>query len=207
MVIAGTPADAFVSHIPMFGPPHDVQMIVAGSFSSLDGSTLVASFSDAPHTFLPDKMSLDGLRLGSLAELRGTIFLGNFEAGGQPLPPRVRFKVSRVVHQRVLDAGATEHELSYLLFGSRERTFAVHRIAASPSFDEVLHVTLGGDAPSDAELARGVDVRMQGPDQASARLGLAASAKSAQAGTRNLTVKSVTALSCLVGPDFSAPCP
>lgn len=207
MVLTGTPAEAFLSHIPMFGAPHDVQAVVSGSFSTLSGSPLPASFSDALHTFVPDRMSLDALRLGSLTELRGQIFLGNFEQGGRPLPSRVRFAVSRVVHQHVLDAGATPSELTYLVFGSRDRTFAVHRIAGSPSFDEVLRVDLRGDVPTDADLASGVEVKVAGaPDDAASRLGLTSGAKAVQAGTRRLTLKPTVALSCLVGPDFSDPC-
>src|SRR5262245_19602458 len=59
MVVAGTPAEAFLSHIPMFGQPHDVQAVVAGAFSSLNGSTLPESFSEHLFTFVPDRMSLD----------------------------------------------------------------------------------------------------------------------------------------------------
>jgi hypothetical protein len=208
MVVTGTPEGAFISHIPMFAAPHDVQAVVAGSFTTLTGSALPPSFSESLHTFVPDRMSLDALRLGSLAELRGQIFLGNFEQGGRPLPSRVRFAVSRVVHQHVLDAGATQPELTYLLFGSRERTFAVHHIAGAPSFDEVLKVDLDGDLPSSSELAAGLEVKVAGtPDDASARVGLANGLTTAHAGTRTIKLKSTAALSCLEGPDFSSPCP
>ena len=101
---------------------------------------------------------------------------GNFEAGGQPLPSRVRFVVTRVVHEHVIDRPASnvEGELTYRVFGSREHAFAVHRVAGSPqAFDEVLRVDLGGEAPSNAELSNGVEVRIPGvPDRSSARLGL-----------------------------------
>jgi hypothetical protein len=80
----------------MFQMPHDVQLLVAGSFVGLEPNRpLPASFSNELFTFLPDRMSLDALRTGSLHELQGTLFLGNFEAGGRPVPGRVRFAVSR----------------------------------------------------------------------------------------------------------------
>jgi hypothetical protein len=213
MVVTGSPSEAFLSHIPMFAAPHDVQVVIRGAFAPLNDSSpsLPESFSERLFTFVPDRMSLDALRLGSLNELRGTIFLGNFEAGGTPLPARVRFAVSRVVHQHVLDAGTAPpqppRELTYLLFGSQKRTFAVHRITASPGFDEVLRVDLGGDAPPDADLANGLEAKVRGaPDAPSARLGAGSAVKTVRAGSRTFTVKSAAELSCLEGPEFSSPC-
>jgi hypothetical protein len=208
MVVFGTAGEAYVSHIPMFGPPHDVQAVVAGSFTALDGGALPKTLSDRLYTFVPDKMSLDAFRSGSLGELQGQIFVGNFEAGGQALPSRFRFRASRVVHQHVLDAGAKEPELGYLLLGSRKGTFAVHRIAGSPSFDEVLEVELSGDVPSDAELAAGVPANLAGlPDAVAGRIGLVPAGKTVKAGSRSFVMKPKTPLSCLIGPEFSAPCP
>ena len=154
MVVAGTVDEAFLSHIPMFQAPHDVQLVVAGAFSSLEPSRpLPASFSDELFTFLPDRMSLDQLRSGALTELHGTLFAGNFESGGRPVPGRVRFRVTRVIHEHVLasgvaGAGGGGGELTYFVFGSRAHTLAVHRLTVSPGFDEALRVTLTGqDAP------------------------------------------------------------
>lgn len=212
MVVAGTPAEAFLSHIPMFGPPHDVQLVVAGAFSALDGAPLSspafpASFNNRLFTFLPDRMSLDALRTGALDELRGTLFLGNFEAGGRPFRSRVRFVVTRVVHQHVLDASASQPEIGYVVFGSRARTFAVHYISGAPSFDEVLRVELDGDAPSDSELASGVDTRLANTEDAETRrLGIATAPARARTRGHDFTIRALTTLSCLEGPDFTAPC-
>jgi hypothetical protein len=216
MVLVGSPSAAFLSHIPMFGAPHDVQLVVAGSLASLDaGGTLPASlptsFSDASFTFLPDRMSLDALRTGALTELRGTIFMGNFEQAGRPLPSRVRFVVSRVVHQHILDASQAQPapELTYFLFGSQETTFAAHRIGGSPSFDEVLRVNLqGANAPSDAALAAGVEARIAGSSDVLAKRAGATSftLKTAEVGGATFTLKTAKELSCLEGPDFTAAC-
>jgi hypothetical protein len=212
MVLAGTPGEAFLSHIPMFQLPHDVQLLIAGSFTALDGTpiaSLPSSFSNELFTFLPDRLSLDALRTGALTEMRGTIFLGNFENGGRPLPTRVRFAVSRVLHQHILDrnAAAPNDGLPYFLVGSRERAFAVHRIAGAPGFDEMVRVELSGDAPSDADLRVGVEAEIAGgADLPSVRLGLRTGAVTAKAGDRTFAVKPLTALSCLEGPDFASPC-
>jgi hypothetical protein len=206
MVIAGTPSTAFISHVPLFEQPHDVQMVAAGAVTTLDGSPAPTSFTDQLFTFVPDVFSLDALRNGALRTLEGQIFMGSNEHGGRPVPGKFRFTVSRVIHQHVLDAHApAQPALTYIVFGSRDGTFAVHKIAGSPSFDEVVHVTLGGDAPSNDDLSAGVEAQITGvADTTSARLG--GSDASAQGGSHTFTLKRVTSLSCLVSPDFFDPC-
>jgi hypothetical protein len=194
----------------MFSAPHDVQLVAAGAFATLDGTSLPSSFDEngASFTFLPDPVSLDALRTGALHELEGTLYLGNFENGGRPLPSRTRFSVERVVFQQILDGGAASPRLDYIVFGSRAATFAVHRISGAPSFDEVLRVDLKGQAlPSDADLARGVDVALGEPDDIGARLGLATGPVPATIAADSVTIAPTAVSSCLVGPDFEDACP
>jgi hypothetical protein len=212
MVVAGTAQEGFLSHIPMFGAPHDVQLLLAGSFAALTPeASFPASFGEELFTFLPDRMSLDALRTGALHELQGSLFLGNFEAGGRRLPGRFRFAVSRVLHQHLLlepvvDAGGPP--LEYLVFGSRQRTFAAHRLTSAPGFDELLQVKLTGpDRPTDEALGAAVTVRIDEPDAVTARLGVRANPVRASDGTHAVTIERVTELSCLEGPDFVEACP
>src|SRR5439155_25097602 len=79
MVLVGAPGAAFLSHVPMFHAPHDVQLLLA---VRLDGASLPSSFSDRLFTFLPDALSIDDLRLGALKKMRGTVFLVCFDDGG-----------------------------------------------------------------------------------------------------------------------------
>src|SRR5262249_14507522 len=78
MIVTGTPGEAWISHVPMFRAPHDVQLVVAGSFAPEEGAAVLpASLDSKLFTFLPDPASLDALRTGMLHELRGTLFFGN----------------------------------------------------------------------------------------------------------------------------------
>jgi hypothetical protein len=208
MVVAGTPSAAFLSHIPMFEQPHDVQLLVAGSFAPIGAAALPQSFSEEPFTFLPDKFSLDDFRLGKLTEISGTLFLGNFEQEGRPLQGRVRFTVARLLHQHVLDGAQVQNGLTYFVFGSPTQTFAAHRIAGAPGFDEVLHVRIEGPgAPSAQALAAGLEVQAAGAsDLPEQRLGASPQPKTFKTAQGTFEMKSVTALSCLEGPEFSAPC-
>lgn len=212
MVLAGSPAQAMLSHIPMFAAPHDVQLLVSGTLSvDAGGPRLPATFSDRGYTFLPEPTSLDALRTGVTRELHGTVYLGNFEQGGRPMAG-ARFVVDHVVHQHVLvtapvgEAALASPALGYVVFGSRSHAFAAHFIGAAPSFDEILAVVLGADAPSDAELAKGVIVRVLGsPDVAPSRIGRKTMASVAD-GTRTFSLGLTATLSCLTGPDFVDRC-
>jgi hypothetical protein len=203
MNLAGDPANAWISHVPLFAAPHDVQMIAAGAMTSVNGSPLPPSFSDQLFTFLPDSISLDALRTGALTTLEGKLFVGSFEHDGRPLAGRFRFSVSRVVHQHVLDKQTSQPALTYVLVGSRERAFAIHKVAGTPGFDEVVRVELGGDAPPNDALAVGVEALVTGAsDTPTSRIGLADAPRTMQAGSRTFTAKRAASLSCLVGPDF-----
>ncbi len=188
MVLVGDPSAAFLSHIPMFrSNAHDVQLIVRGSFPE---TALPKTFSDQLFTFLPERFSLDALRLGALTELSGTLFVGNFESGGRPIAA-ARFMVASVIHQHVLVADDVDDPKAYLLFGTRGRVFAAHKVGGAPSFDEVLRVTFSDLGPSDGELAQGLDVTFDG----------STATTSGQA-----YETATTSLSCLVGPDFVPSC-
>ena len=200
MVLAGEPSAAFLSHIPMFGPPHDVQLLVAGT---LEGAALPSTFGDRAYTFVPERMSLDALRTGKLRELPGTVFLGNFEQGGRPLGTAT-FKVARVLYEHLLDANTAAAAPRYFVFGSKTSAYAAHRITRSPCFDEIVAVELtGAQIPSDDALAKGVEVEVEGADRVDDRLAVTRE-KKAKSGGFAITAK--TELSCLVGPEFAQPC-
>jgi hypothetical protein len=192
----------------MFRAPHDVQLVLHGAFLQEDaGHALPPTFSDRLHTFVPEPLSLDALRTGALHEIEGRVFLGNFEDGGTPLGHDVRFRVDGVVHEHVLDAGAEPTELGYLLFGTRDETFAAHVLTGAPGFDEIVRVELGPGAPTDEELAHGAIARARGvPDGTAFRLGAAAAPMTMTAFDSSFEVSPRVTVSCLVGPGFFAPC-
>jgi hypothetical protein len=202
MVLFGSPASpaspggrVYLSHIPVFHAPHDVQLILEVTMPSAAG--LPRTFSDRMYTFLPETLSLDALRTGSLKSMSGTVYLGSFENGGRPLA-KVRVDVARVVHQHVLDARDRAAAKSFFLLGGGSEAFAVHAIGGAPGFDQIVRVDVGG--ASAADLAKGVLVEAPAasPIESSVELRTPAGA--------TVTVKPAKELSCLVGPDFVDPC-
>ncbi len=200
---------AYLSHIPVFGPPHDVQLLLEIKLVA-PAASLPATFSDRPYTFLPDRLSLDALRLGTLKSISGKVFLGNFEQGGTVVASGVKADVTKVIHQHELKATDTQTASTYFLLGTPSSTFAVHRIAGSPSFDQVLAVELGSNKPTADALAAGIVVTIAGSrdDQASRLKTARAVTGSAVQGMPAPTfdIARITELSCLEGPEFASPC-
>jgi len=180
MVLVGTPDSAYLSHVPMFHAPHDVQMILS---VHLDGQKLPSSFSERLFTFLPETLSLDDLRLGQLKSFHGTVFLGSCEIGGTPVAKNVTVTVTSIVHQHILDGKAAPQ--GWFVFGNAAQAFAAHRITTSPGFDQIVKIQPIADRRSFIETT-GADVPMT--DKPVGKL------------------VPVTSLSCLVGPDFVDAC-
>ncbi len=195
-----------MSHIPMFKAPHDYQLLVEVALPE-DAAGRPASFSNELFTFEPERFSLDALRLGTLREITGTIFRGNFEDGGKPVMKNVRVAIKRLVGvPHPLTTEPAVAELRYTVLGAEDEAFVVHGIGAAPDFDQIATVNVRGATAAD--LAAGVSVVIPGRANSSAsRLaqGVVAEARTAQG--RAFTLTFGKELSCLVGPDFSSPCP
>jgi hypothetical protein len=192
----------FLSHIPMMRAPHDVQAVFEIAIRS-SATHLPSSFADTLYTFVPEVVSLDALRLGEIHELRGSVFLGNFEDGGRLLSRDVVVDVNEVVFQEeLLPSLPAATTLSYLVLGDSSESFLVHRIGGprrdgAPNFDEIVSVTSSA-VSGDAGASQGSFVTLGPSDAVAHRLG-------AGSGTVGFTVK--TNISCLVGPDFVDACP
>ena len=71
--------------------------------------------------------------------MQGKIFRGHFEREGTAITGDVRCVVRRVIHSHRLSAAAArDSQLQYVVFGSRAKTFAAHRISGPPDFDQVI---------------------------------------------------------------------
>ena len=193
----------FLSHIPMFHAPHDAQLVLEVRAA---GDGLPASFSDGLHTIEPERFGLDSLRDGTRTRFTATVYRGNFEQGGAPVARGVAFEVVRVVLDRPLvssDAIAPAPE--YLALGRRDALALVHLLGGAPGFDHVVTARIDGDGPTDDELARGVRVSLPAGNAPETRLD--AGVVTASVHGRPVSLMITTELSCLIGPDFTAPCP
>lgn len=171
----------YVSHLPMFMPPHDFQVImrVAGPAAATYGD-FVAHFGSADiYTFRPEPFSIARLDPSgggpAMTSVRGSLFRGHFERGGSQIATDVSFEVEQVIWFQRFRAHAAHGDtgqLRYLCFGQSDAAFLAHLITAPPDFDQVLSaavVSLTG--VSDEDLRAGLAVAVPDrPDDLTHRL-------------------------------------
>jgi hypothetical protein len=169
---------AFLSHLPMFGSPHDYQVILEATFAKPGSDPQADYFNDRArtgtkiYTIEPDRFVLPQLAAAEpLRSFTADIYRGHFERfptqrakEAARVGEAVTVRVTRVVHFRQFDpAAAKPARLEYLLFGKGSETFAAHLITSPPDFDQVLAVDAVAPALAEAQLTRGVTVRL--PDR------------------------------------------
>lgn len=194
------------SHIPMFHQPHDYQAVmeVRLEHPELEEGK---SFGGELHTFVPDEFSLGDLLGGRLTEFEGTLYRGNFEAGGTPLLEGVKVRVNQVVDSRHLDSASRgPEELSYVLYGTPGDTYLVHPIFGNADFDQIVKVDCPESGLSAEELREGVAISVPGREnKVQSRLLPGTDPVQAKliAQKRAISLRIERELSCLVGPHFT----
>jgi hypothetical protein len=203
MVLVGRRDAVYLSHIPMFRAPHDVQLVLAARFPAAAPS-LPSTFSDQLYTFVPETLSLDALRLGARKTVHGALYQGNFESGGQKLADGVTLEITRVLYARVLAPDDPPAPEGYVVFGEPGEAFAAHRIISPPGFDQIARVRVAGVEPG--ALSHGVVVEAgetSADDPAHLASGAVTGTTKDGAG---VTITARNIISCLRGPDFTDPC-
>jgi len=202
MVLFGSGARLYASHIPMFQRPHDRQLVIAVSLSHPELAAGRDS-SDGTYTLEPERFDLDALAEGRLKQFKATLYRGNFEAGGTVLHRDVTIRVEAVEQVRPLDAAAAEpSEASYWLVGEGRDAYLVHTISRAPDFDHVVKVSLEKPVPRQGKSL--ATLRFPGRKNAADgrfRSGEQLTATREDGQPVRLTVQ--RELSFLVGPDFT----
>ena len=167
----------FLSHLPMFmfqaeHHPHNFQVILeVKPVPSENGESLTTYVEDRKahpevrlYTFVPDEFEMADLDPAdpNVESLHGQVHRGHFEKGGKAIGT-ARAQVSNVVLFRPFKRGEQRsRDLEYLLFGHPDELFLAHLITSPPDFDQILSVSEIKPALDDAELAKGLRVRVPG---------------------------------------------
>ena len=173
MLVVGE-TDIFLSHLPMFMTPHNVQLILEATFANTHNGVDEIYFKDRQshrktriYTLEPEVLEVESLFApGPDKPLRrafaGTVFRGHLERGGQPIDTltNIQVNIKKVVYSQVFGPGLSKSEhLEYILFGKEPEFFLAHVIAGPPDFDQVLSVRIDNPPTAD-EFARGVRVSL-----------------------------------------------
>lgn len=139
----------YFSHLPMFGPPHNFQVLLEVKLSESAREALArdrANGWDGYYTFDPVSFPIADLAplddSVPLSSIEGTLVRGHFEReGGEEIATSVSVDVSTVVYFSELDVTAErsdDDELVYLAFGRAPHIYLAHMISGRPSFDQVV---------------------------------------------------------------------
>jgi hypothetical protein len=182
MLIVGQET-VFLSHLPIFGSPHDYQVILEATFTKQGGNPQGDYFADRKrtgtkvYTLEPDRFVLPGLAAASpLRSFTANIYRGHFERfpsqrakDAARIAQSVNVTVARVVHFRKFDpAAARPPQLEYLVFGKGAELFLAHLVTSPPDFDHVLSATSLGHKFTDVELSQGTHLRFPGKKDSAA---------------------------------------
>jgi hypothetical protein len=178
MVVLGVET-VFLSHLPMFMPVHDYQVILAAELVGSDGRPRDEYVKDrmahpdqklytlAPRPFVLPDIFPQGTQPGRLSLFRGDVFRNHFErpqTRPEIVARDVTVKVKNVVHGRKFDVDSSPPpHLEYILFGAGSELFLGHLISRPPDFDQLIQVRVDHELTDD-ELAEGHHVTF--PDRA-----------------------------------------
>lgn len=160
----------FLSHLPMFGPPHDYQVILEAELARAGADPQQAYFEDRQNNpddrlytlkpvpfVLPHILPVEG-NTPKETSFIGSVFRGHFEreeTHPTPVASGVTVNVKNVIHGRKFTPDAPPPEsLEYILFGLGDETFLAHLITSPPDFDQLIQVTLDHEVSAE-ELRKG----------------------------------------------------
>jgi len=183
MALFGGREGLYASHLPIFHPPHDYQVILRVRLADakldgelrqrLDGKT-------ALWTIDPEKFELDRLAPGAPAPLRefgATLVQGHFEQGGKPQYRNVRMVVDEVLLFRRLSLQTAESTSArYLQVGEGRQRFLVKTIDSRPDFDHIVAYRAAPGADTASVTVAKVALQQPSAREIAAALGVPASA-------------------------------
>ena len=182
MLIVGEQT-VFLSHLALFHPPHNYQVILEGTFAKPGSAPQADYFNDRKrtgtktYTLEPEPFVLPRLADAEpLRSFKANVYRGQFELldprrkESARIAEKVDVNVTKVIHFRKFDlAAAKPSQLEYLLFGKGAELFLAHLITSPPDFDQVLPVKALNQKFTDEELSRGVPIVFPGRANSASR--------------------------------------
>jgi hypothetical protein len=162
----------FLSHLPMFMAPHDAQVLLEATFVK-DGKTVddlyfadhASHSSERFYTVRPEAFAIQELFQAQpshplRSQFKADVFRGHLEKGGAIIESltNIEVHIKRLVHGHRFDADDEGATLTYVMFGGEQELFLAHLISKAPDFDQILSVSITGEAPSVEALQRGITV-------------------------------------------------
>jgi hypothetical protein len=159
----------YLSHLPMFMPRHNYQVILRvtleddvtrklGDFRAHFGRDMLVTI--RPESFALRDLLADDTEGHPLTSFRADVVKGHFEHGGDTLSHAALVRVDEIAYFEELDLGAADpdeipRDLGYFLFGDADHDlFVAHWIRHRPNFDQVLRIVTDEVDFTEAEIER-----------------------------------------------------
>jgi hypothetical protein len=148
MVLFAAGDTLLASHMPLYRPPHDYQLVYQLVLPAPEQRKLVAALHSGKQlTLLPQNFDLRQMIAGKAFDISGAVYEGHFERGGSLLLDEVPLTFARSLYSRPLQQLTTTTHARYDQISVNGRHFLLHHIAAAPSFDQILQLEQPLTAP------------------------------------------------------------
>ncbi|MBU1312148.1 MAG: hypothetical protein KKE30_21700 [Gammaproteobacteria bacterium] len=132
-----------VSHLPLYRPPHDYQLVYEVALpADIQPAVLAALQQHKLLTLLPADFDLRRMINASAFSVNADIYLGHFERGGERWLNGIAVTFSRQLYQRRLPAvNKPADNGSYTAISQHGQMFLLHQIGTPPGYDHILKVS------------------------------------------------------------------
>lgn len=143
MVLFAANDSLLVSHLPLYRPPHDYQLVYEVTLSAdIQQAVLAKLQQNKLLTLLPADFDLRQMINASVFSVNADIYQDHFERGGERWLTGVAVTFSRQLYQRRLpDVYKPANNGSYAAFSQHGQMFLLHQIGTAPGYDHILKVS------------------------------------------------------------------
>jgi len=139
MVLFNAGDTLLASHLPLYRPPHDYQLVYQLALPAAAQQALLTSLRSGQQlTLLPQDFDLRQMIEGKVFHLSAAVYQGHFERNGRLWLDNVQVTFARQLYSRPLQQLTVASAAHYDVINIADSHFLLHRIAAAPSFDQIL---------------------------------------------------------------------
>jgi glyoxylase-like metal-dependent hydrolase (beta-lactamase superfamily II) len=154
----------WLSHLPLFHPPHHYQLLFEATMSPADLARYRADALAHPESLYTVEPIARWVLPTTVARDSGfdaRVYRGHFERGGTVIADRVRLTVREVLMFQRFTPGAQPDAGAWLAFGGGREWFLAHRIEGAPDLDQLVQVCGGAWSRGRARGLRAVRVAVR----------------------------------------------
>ncbi|MBV2127616.1 hypothetical protein [Arsukibacterium indicum] len=139
MVLFAADDILLASHLPLYQPPHNYQLIYQITLPPTEHQAVLATLHDKQQmTILPQQFDLQQLINGNSITIKASVYHGHFERGGSVWFDEVPVNFARRLYFRPITQSAPINEAHYDVLKIKQNYFLIHQIAAKPGYDQIL---------------------------------------------------------------------